>query len=126
MHHIYITIIKIYHNHYDILQLSLLCIIIIIIYSLSFPRFSSDGIWHNKLQTNVDFPINNFQVSKLLVGPKSDTTYNLFAVINHYGSFESGHYTSYCRNQNKWYCYDDNVVRDIDRNSIKVSHFIEF
>eukprot|EP00794_Sanderia_malayensis_P019517 gene19517-21447_t len=86
-------------------------------------RFSSDGIWHNKLQTNVNFSINDFNITQMSVGVasggRSHAPYNLFAVINHYGNFDSGHYTAYCRNKGNWYCYDDNVVRDIDANSVK-------
>ncbi|XP_065063974.1 ubiquitin carboxyl-terminal hydrolase 8-like [Rhopilema esculentum] len=85
-------------------------------------RFSSDGIWHNKLQTNVDFPVSNFDMGRHLVGPRRDKAkYELTAVVNHYGSFESGHYTAYCANQNKWFCYDDNVVSEIDKNKLKSS-----
>ena len=84
-------------------------------------RFSSDGRWHNKLQTKVDFPISELDTSRYLVGPGSELSrYNLYSVVNHYGSFESGHYTAYCLNQQSWYCYNDNTVSSIDRQELKV------
>lgn len=43
--------------------------------------------------------------------------YNLFGVINHYGSMHFGHYTAYARNGDKWYCYDDSNVTPIQEPS---------
>jgi len=83
-------------------------------------RFSSDGRWHNKIQAKVDFPISDLSMSQYLVGSDSKfTTYNLYGIVNHYGSFESGHYTSYCLNQQSWYCFDDNVVSSISKGKLK-------
>ena len=93
-------------------------------YVLSSLRFSSDGIWHNKLQANVSFTTNDFNMGRYAVGPSGHASYDLFGVVNHYGSFESGHYTSFCRNQNKWYCYDDTAVSDVNPSKIKVGIFI--
>ena len=38
--------------------------------------------------------------------------YNLFAVCNHFGSMEGGHYTAYCLSPKlqKWFKYDDHEV----------------
>ena len=61
-------------------------------------------------------------MNRYLASPPSDMNrYNLYAVVNHYGSFECGHYTSYCQNQNKWYCFDDNSVNEMDRSKVRVS-----
>ncbi|XP_047125034.1 ubiquitin carboxyl-terminal hydrolase 8 isoform X1 [Hydra vulgaris] len=87
-------------------------------------RFHFDGRWHNKIQTTVNFPMQNFNMSKYIVAPQSiHTKYHLYAVINHYGSFESGHYTANCVNPyyEKWYNFDDSIVKEIDVNSIKTN-----
>lgn len=58
-----------------------------------------------------------------IVAPSSKfSNYQLYGVINHYGSYESGHYTAYGENiyNNKWYNYDDNMIKDISKNSVKV------
>ena len=38
--------------------------------------------------------------------------YDLYAVSNHYGSLNGGHYTATCLNsiKNKWYYFDDSRV----------------
>jgi ubiquitin carboxyl-terminal hydrolase 22/27/51 len=37
--------------------------------------------------------------------------YSLFAVINHVGSLEAGHYTAYIRQQrNNWFKCDDHII----------------
>ena len=98
--------------------------------AVSFLRFSSDGRWHNKIQAKVDFPVSDLNMSRYLVGSDSKfTTYNLYGIVNHYGSFESGHYTSYCLNQQSWYSYDDNVVSSISKGKLKVcrvAYFVTF
>lgn len=45
--------------------------------------------------------------------------YDLYAVSNHYGSLNGGHYTAFCRNpiDNKWYEFDDSSVSRIDSGS---------
>lgn len=44
--------------------------------------------------------------------------YNLYGIINHYGSMNFGHYTAYCKNENNWYCYDDSNVTQVREDSI--------
>jgi len=36
--------------------------------------------------------------------------YSLFSVIQHKGSMDSGHYTSYIKHDNKWYLCDDSMI----------------
>ncbi|XP_051896201.1 ubiquitin carboxyl-terminal hydrolase 8 [Pristis pectinata] len=62
-------------------------------------RFSYEGRWKQKLQTNVDFPLENLELSNYVIGPKNNVKrYNLYAVSNHYGGLDGGHYTAYCKN----------------------------
>lgn len=45
--------------------------------------------------------------------------YELYGVINHTGSVEGGHYTSYIKNQNnKWYHYNDTNIKELQENEI--------
>ncbi|VDN07062.1 unnamed protein product [Thelazia callipaeda] len=46
--------------------------------------------------------------------------YNLYAVVNHKGNLNSGHYTCMVRNQNRnqWLLFDDDVVTPIDVGSV--------
>ncbi|XP_006030470.1 ubiquitin carboxyl-terminal hydrolase 8 isoform X2 [Alligator sinensis] len=87
-------------------------------------RFSYDGRWKQKLQTSVDFPLESLDLSQYVIGSKSNLKrYNLFAVSNHYGGLDGGHYTAYCKNPAKqhWYKFDDHEVSDISASSVKSS-----
>ncbi|CAH8828341.1 unnamed protein product [Trichobilharzia szidati] len=79
------------------------------------------GNWR-KQTTNVNFPIESLDMSSFIVGPKLHSSeYALFAVLNHRGTMESGHYTTYCRNirDGRWYEYDDENVSLLSRNEIQ-------
>ncbi|XP_042330579.1 ubiquitin carboxyl-terminal hydrolase 8 isoform X2 [Sceloporus undulatus] len=87
-------------------------------------RFSYDGRWKQKLQTSVDFPLENLELSQYVIGPKSiSKRYNLFGVSNHYGGLDGGHYTAYCKNaaKQRWYKFDDHEVSEISASSVKSS-----
>ena len=73
----------------------------------------------SKNTTLIDFPINNFDLSKYILS-KSNTgeKYNLIGVINHYGGASFGHYTAYCLNGNQWLEYNDESVSKIKENNI--------
>jgi ubiquitin carboxyl-terminal hydrolase 22/27/51 len=43
-------------------------------------------------------------------GPESMYEYDLFAVINHEGQINNGHYTNFARFQDEWYRFDDDKV----------------
>lgn len=83
-------------------------------------RFSltSDGRWRQKLQTAVDFPLSDLSVDCTNVLPQSvngfkapRSSYNLMAVVNHYGHLDGGHYTAFCKLENqRWYEFDDGKV----------------
>ena len=67
------------------------------------------------MTTLVEFPLYNLDLSSF-VGDQTmiknlgiDLNYDLYGIINHFGSLHFGHYTSTIRNlqENKWYYYDD-------------------
>jgi ubiquitin C-terminal hydrolase len=46
--------------------------------------------------------------------------YKLISIINHYGSFNGGHYTSCGRvKNNKWLSYNDSKINEINLDKIK-------
>lgn len=48
--------------------------------------------------------------------------YFLFAVVNHYGTLESGHYTSFIRlKKDQWYKCDDHVISRATLNDVMSS-----
>lgn len=106
-------------------------------------RFSYDGMWRQKLQTFVDFPLNELNLKPYIYhnqidninGPfnANNATFDLYGVVNHYGTLEGGHYTSYCRvgcdfdrgltvngkRSRTWVKFDDHEVTDISPVDVK-------
>ena len=83
-----------------------------------------------KIQTFVEFPLIDLNLSKFIKSPQKETPiYDLFAISvkikflifiknkkNHKGSLGGGHYTSFAKNKDNkcWYLYNDNFVEKID------------
>lgn len=64
----------------------------------------------NKNQTLVHFPLEDLQINS----SETEMSYDLFAIVNHYGVMLGGHYTAYLKNPNgKWYKYNDTIVNEI-------------
>lgn len=63
----------------------------------------------------IDFPIRHFDLAKYCVGyDRDDSKYELYAVANHSGTMDHGHYYAHCRNLNgNWYTYNDTSVDPI-------------
>jgi ubiquitin C-terminal hydrolase len=70
---------------------------------------------NRKNQVMVDFPLENFNLSRYVIGYNKDSyVYDLYGVCNHSGSVEGGHYTSFVKNANgKWYHYNDTNVSEV-------------
>lgn len=53
--------------------------------------------------------------------------YKLFALVQHEGSIDTGHYRAYCRQKNDWFCCDDDVLTRVDQQQVlKVSAYMCF
>ncbi|XP_053615407.1 ubiquitin carboxyl-terminal hydrolase 8 isoform X2 [Plodia interpunctella] len=90
---------------------------------------------YRKKQTYIDFPLDELDMRQFSLHCPSNPVYNLYAVSNHYGSMEGGHYTAYCKNTacfkntsycksnvfGKWYKFDDHVVTEISSSEVKSS-----
>ena len=66
----------------------------------------------------VDFPIQGLDMSKHCKNSSqdpSDMIYDLYGVVNHFGSLNSGHYTANCFNEshNKWFNFNDSMVSEV-------------
>lgn len=44
--------------------------------------------------------------------------YDLYGVVNHYGSMTFGHYTAYVKNQDQWKTYDDSSVSNMNMGDV--------
>ncbi|KAJ0971167.1 hypothetical protein J5N97_019126 [Dioscorea zingiberensis] len=88
-------------------------------------RFSYNRFVKNKLETFVNFPVHNLDLTKYV--KKSSTTeshlYELYAISNHYGGLGGGHYTAYAKliDEGRWYHFDDSHVSPVGEESIKTA-----
>ncbi|XP_047245227.1 ubiquitin carboxyl-terminal hydrolase 15-like isoform X2 [Girardinichthys multiradiatus] len=76
-------------------------------------RFSYSRYMRDKLDSLVDFPLRDLDMSEFLINPNAGPCrYDLIAVSNHYGGMGGGHYTAYAKNKDdgKWYNFDDSSV----------------
>lgn len=62
-------------------------------------RFSFSRFFKNKLETYVDFPIDDLDLSTYVahINSHSSNHYELYAISCHYGSLGGGHYTAFVR-----------------------------
>jgi len=86
-------------------------------------RFYNDGAWR-KNKCYVDFPIDDLELSPLIANQQARhlrDRYQLYSVINHYGSMEEGHYTAFCRGVDtvRWHGYNDDDVHQISRGAVQ-------
>ncbi|XP_005101606.1 ubiquitin carboxyl-terminal hydrolase 31 [Aplysia californica] len=103
---------------------------------LHLKRFKQTGLRRSKLNTLVDFPIDDLDMSKHLVHQniqngllkRDDYTYELLGVCNHYGNMMGGHYTAFCRSpiDAKWREFNDTKVTHLDAQIVTKDAYILF
>ncbi|GAB2272615.1 hypothetical protein Dimus_007437 [Dionaea muscipula] len=86
-------------------------------------RFSYSRYLKSKLDTYVDFPLFDLDLSGFIANKNgtSLSSYMLYAVSNHYGVMGGGHYTALVSHGNRWYEFDDSSVSPISEDKIKTS-----
>lgn len=62
-------------------------------------RFSYSRSMKHKLETFVNFPIHDFDLTNYIANKNNSRrqVYELYALTNHYGSMGSGHYTAHIK-----------------------------
>ena len=82
---------------------------------------SKTKIQLSKINSEFKYDINYINLEPYIKGPKDpQKIYNLYAVNQHSGSNEGGHYNSACKNFGKWYMFDDHAVFPCDDDMICV------
>ncbi|GKV04041.1 hypothetical protein SLEP1_g16256 [Rubroshorea leprosula] len=87
-------------------------------------RFTYGRYLKNKIDTFVNFPIHNLDLSKYVKNKDGQSyVYELYAISNHYGGLGGGHYTAYAKlvDEDKWYHFDDSHVDAVSEAEIKTS-----
>lgn len=78
-------------------------------------------MWRKRL-TKVDFSLNELDLEGVVKSNNPRySRFKLYAVSNHYGTMDAGHYTAYCKNSeyNKWFKFDDQDVMEISGNEVR-------
>ncbi|XP_056428176.1 inactive ubiquitin carboxyl-terminal hydrolase 50 isoform X6 [Hyla sarda] len=91
---------------------------------LHLKRFEYKGQLKRKLKTNVDFPMKNLDLKPFLSTLcVKHQKYRLYAVVNHYGELDYGHYTAFCKNPGtkEWNAFDDISSVQITESAVKTS-----
>ena len=68
-----------------------------------------------KINDLIDFPTEGLEMSSYVLNEEQrqkGVIYDLYAVSNHFGSLNGGHYTAYTKNflYKKWFNFDDSEV----------------
>ena len=90
------------------------------IFVICLTRFHKDG--DNLLKNNdyIEFKTENMDMKDYMIGPdNSHSKYDLYAVIQHMGTIENGHYTSMCKNLENWYKFNDSQFNLADKNDVQ-------
>ncbi|WCJ28722.1 Ubiquitin carboxyl-terminal hydrolase 5 [Euphorbia peplus] len=86
-------------------------------------RFSYSRSMKHKLETFVNFPIHDLDLTSYVANKNSTgrQLYELYALTNHYGGMGSGHYTAYIKllDENRWYNFDDSHITHINEEDVK-------
>lgn len=85
-------------------------------------EYSSMGRYRtyaDKIGSLIDFPIADVNLKNFIIGPHNEQkNYDLYAVSQHYGGVGGGHYTACCKNDGKWYDYNDSSVSPTTTKSV--------
>ncbi|XP_051235180.1 ubiquitin carboxyl-terminal hydrolase 2-like [Dicentrarchus labrax] len=90
---------------------------------LHLKRFGCKGKNQVKLRTNVIFS-TKLDLTPFLSSSVQNTSfssYHLYAVVNHTGHLNMGHYTALCQNAltRIWHCFDDSDVREVQDSLVQ-------
>ncbi|XP_069797244.1 ubiquitin carboxyl-terminal hydrolase 2-like isoform X2 [Narcine bancroftii] len=81
-------------------------------------RFAFSHYAIRKCTTFVDFPLYGLSLRHCSADKAGNSVYDLYAVCNHTGTVNGGHYTAYCKSSSKWHVYNDSRVSLIQDNQV--------
>ncbi|KAL3900638.1 MAG: hypothetical protein SGCHY_001201 [Lobulomycetales sp.] len=89
-------------------------------------RFYHQGPFMNKIETHVEFPLNNLDMTNYHNDGSGRGKYDLYAVTNQYGGLNSGHYTSLVKNPYKqtWLNFDDSRISGTDKVTSEAAYIL--
>ena len=89
------------------------------IFIIQLKRFSFDmaTMQRFKINTHYEFP-KELDISVIMKDSTSPVMYDLIAVQNHCGDAAGGHYYSYVKTGDGWFCFNDRNVKEFDPNEL--------
>ncbi|MBN3322526.1 UBP21 hydrolase, partial [Atractosteus spatula] len=87
---------------------------------LHLKRFAASRFSISKSTVSVSFPLRHLDLGQYGAQGTGRVLYNLYAVCNHSGTVNMGHYTAYCLEQAGWYCYNDSRSASSSRLQIQL------
>ena len=85
-------------------------------------RFGQVGNKTKKKYQTVHFDLQNLDIGQFAMDSFENKffKFNLYAVSNHVGSLNGGHYTAFCSNNplKSWFKFDDQVVSNLDPSDV--------
>jgi len=88
-------------------------------------RFVYEQHYRGKISQHVKFPLLNFDLNRFVMSDEDKLShppiYNLFAVSDHSGGLNGGHYTAYAKNHldNQWYHFNDSSTSSANPNNFR-------
>ncbi|XP_064162536.1 ubiquitin carboxyl-terminal hydrolase 21 isoform X3 [Anguilla rostrata] len=82
-------------------------------------RFTTSRYSICKSTAAVSFPLTRLDLGPYGPVGTGPVLYNLYAVCNHSGTVNMGHYTAYCLEKSDWYCYNDSRVTPISESHLQ-------
>lgn len=80
---------------------------------LHLKRFVYHDLSSNKVDAEVEYPLQDLNLSQYTSGPDSGSlTYDLYSIVCHFGGANAGHYTTFAKHplNGLWYYYNDESV----------------
>ncbi|KAL4456270.1 hypothetical protein ABPG74_014231 [Tetrahymena malaccensis] len=73
-----------------------------------------------KITDFIKYPIYNLSIKQFVKSSQSSGGYyyNLIGIIVHSGSQDSGHYISYVKRENRWFCCDDGKYQEVSEKTV--------
>jgi len=89
-------------------------------------RFYHQGPFRNKVETHVEFPLSNLNMASYYNDGTGSGKYDLYAISNHYGGLNGGHYTAQVKNPYKqaWLNFDDSRISGSDNVTSKAAYIM--
>jgi len=73
-----------------------------------------------KINDLINFPVQGLDMSSYVRAGQGECVYDLYAVSNHFGSLNGGHYTAFAQNPyyKRWFNFDDTDVERVSESDV--------